>query len=150
MSRRGNCWDNAPMERWFRSFKYEWMQEGDYITLGQAMDDDFNTPNALSVLFEMAREINKLKTEDTEKANGLAARLRELAGILGLLQQDPEKFLQAGSDDNEVAKIEALIKQRNETRAAKDWAAADAARNELTAMGIVLEDGPNGTTWRKQ
>jgi len=116
----------------------------------EAMDDDFNTPNALSVLFEMAREINKLKTEDTEKANGLAARLRELAGILGLLQQDPEKFLQAGSDDDEVAKIEALIKQRNEARAAKDWAAADAARNELTAMGIVLEDGPNGTTWRKQ
>ena len=150
MSRLGNCWDNAPMERWFRNFKYEWMQEGDYITLGQAMDDDFNTPNALSVLFEMAREINKLKTEDTEKANGLAARLRELAGILGLLQQDPEKFLQAGSDDDEVAKIEALIKQRNEARAAKDWAAADAARNELTAMGIVLEDGPNGTTWRKQ
>ena len=116
----------------------------------EAMDDDFNTPNALSVLFEMAREINKLKTEDTEKANGLAARLRELAGILGLLQQDPEKFLQAGSDDDEVAKIEALIKQRNEARAAKDWAAADLARNELTAMGIVLEDGPNGTTWRKQ
>ena len=53
-------------------------------------------------------------------------------------------------DDDEVAKIEALIKQRNEARAAKDWAAADAARNELTAMGIVLEDGPNGTTWRKQ
>ena len=116
----------------------------------EAMDDDFNTPNALSVLFEMAREINKLKTEDAEKANGLAARLRELAGILGLLQQDPEKFLQAGSDDDEVAKIEALIKQRNEARAAKDWPAADAARNELTAMGIVLEDGPNGTTWRKQ
>ncbi len=116
----------------------------------EAMDDDFNTPNALSVLFEMAREINKLKTEDAEKANGLAARLRELAGILGLLQQDPEKFLQAGSDDNEVAKIEALIKQRNEARAAKDWAAADAARNELTAMGIVLEDSANGTTWRKQ
>ena len=150
MSRQGNCWDNAPMERWFRSFKYEWMQESDYITLGQAMDDDFNTPNALSVLFEMAREINKLKTEDVEKANGLAARLRELAGILGLLQQDPEKFLQAGSDDDEVAKIEALIKQRNEARAAKDWAAADAARNELSAMGIVLEDGANGTTWRKQ
>ena len=116
----------------------------------EAMDDDFNTPNALSVLFEMAREINKLKTEDAEKANGLAARLRELAGILGLLQQDPEKFLQAGSDDDEVAKIEALIKQRNEARAAKDWTAADAARNELTAMGIVLEDGANGTTWRKQ
>ena len=119
-------------------------------TFREAMDDDFNTPNALSVLFEMAREINKLKTEDVEKANGLAARLRELGAILGLLQQEPEKFLQAGSDDDEVAKIEALIKQRNEARAAKDWAAADAARNELTAMGIVLEDGVNGTTWRKQ
>ena len=67
-----------------------------------------------------------------------------------MLQQDPEKFLQAGSDDDEVAKIEALIKQRNEARATKNWATADAARNELTAMGIVLEDGPNGTTWRKQ
>ena len=119
-------------------------------TFRDAMDDDFNTPNALSVLFEMAREINKLKTEDVEKANGLAARLRELGAILGLLQQEPEKFLQAGSNDDEVAKIEALIKQRNEARAAKDWAAADAARNDLTAMGIVLEDGPNGTTWRKQ
>ena len=80
----------------------------------EAMDDDFNTPNALSVLFEMAREINKLKTEDAEKANGLAARLRELAGILGLLQQDPEKFLQAGSDDDEVAKLKRL--SNNETK----------------------------------
>ena len=119
-------------------------------TFREAMDDDFNTPNALSVLFEMARELNKLKTEHMDKANGLAARLRELAGILGLLQLDPEQFLQAGSDDDEVAKIEGLIKQRNEARAAKDWPAADAARNALTQMGIVLEDGPNGTTWRKQ
>lgn len=116
----------------------------------EAMDDDFNTPNALSVLFEIARELNKLKTEDMTKANGLAARLRELAGLLGLLQQDPEQFLQAGSDDAEVAKIEALIQQRNQARAEKNWAAADAARDELTAMGIVLEDSANGTTWRKQ
>lgn len=116
----------------------------------EAMDDDFNTPNAISVLFEMAREINKLKGEDKTKANQLAARLRELGDILGLLQQDPESFLQAGADDAEVAKIEALIKQRNEARAAKNWAAADEARNQLNAMGIVLEDGANGTTWRKQ
>ncbi|MFZ7141764.1 cysteine--tRNA ligase [Avibacterium avium] len=116
----------------------------------EAMDDDFNTPNAISVLFEMAREINKLKGEDKTKANQLAARLRELGDILGLLQQDPESFLQAGADDDEVAKIEALIKQRNEARSAKNWAAADEARNQLNAMGIVLEDGPNGTTWRKQ
>ncbi|MFQ1014952.1 cysteine--tRNA ligase [Avibacterium paragallinarum] len=116
----------------------------------EAMDDDFNTPNAISVLFEMAREINKLKTEDKTKADHLAARLRELGNILGLLQQSPEAFLQAGADDSEVAKIEALIKQRNEARAAKNWAAADEARNQLNAMGIVLEDGANGTTWRKQ
>ncbi|WP_410678952.1 cysteine--tRNA ligase [Avibacterium paragallinarum] len=116
----------------------------------EAMDDDFNTPNAISVLFEMAREINKLKAEDKTKADHLAARLRELGNILGLLQQSPEAFLQAGADDSEVAKIEALIKQRNESRAAKNWAAADEARNQLNAMGIVLEDGANGTTWRKQ
>ena len=78
MSRRGNCWDNAPMERWFRSFKYEWMQEGDYITLRQAMDDDFNTPNALSVLFEMAREINKLK----RSSNNATKRVLLKIGLL--------------------------------------------------------------------
>ena len=78
MSRRGNCWDNAPMERWFCSFKYEWMQEGDYITLGQAMDDDFNTPNALSVLFEMAREINKLK----RSSNNATKRVLLKIGLL--------------------------------------------------------------------
>lgn len=113
------------------------------------MNDDFNTPNAISVLFEMAREINRLKNEDKLLADGLAARLRELAGILGLLEQDPEDFLQAGSDDAEIAKIEELIKQRNDARQAKDWARADAARNELTAMGVILEDGSNGTMWRK-
>ena len=116
----------------------------------EAMDDDFNTPNALSVLFEMARELNKLKTEDATKANGLAARLCQLGNILGFLESDPETFLQAGSNDVEIIQIEALIKQRNEARTAKDWATADAARNALSAMGIVLEDGPNGTTWRKQ
>ncbi|QLB12451.1 cysteinyl-tRNA synthetase [Bisgaardia hudsonensis] len=116
----------------------------------EAMNDDFNTPNAVSVLFEMAREINKLKTENKAEANHLAARMRELAKILGFLEQDPEEFLKAGSNDDEVAKIEALIKQRNDARAEKNWAAADAARDELTAMGIILEDGANGTTWRKK
>ena len=114
-----------------------------------AMDDDFNTPGALAVLFELAREINKLKTEDKSKANVLASRLKQLAGVLGLLEQDPEAFLQGNAADDEVSKIEALIKQRNDARAAKDWAAADAARDALKAMGVVLEDGAGGTTWRK-
>ncbi|MFC0322795.1 cysteine--tRNA ligase [Gallibacterium melopsittaci] len=114
-----------------------------------AMDDDFNTPGALSVLFDMARELNKLKAENDPQANAFAARMRELAGVLGLLYQDPETFLQAGLDDDETAIIEALIQQRNQARANKDWATADAARNKLNEMGVVIEDGANGTTWRK-
>ncbi|OBW94996.1 cysteine--tRNA ligase [Gallibacterium salpingitidis] len=114
-----------------------------------AMDDDFNTPGALSVLFDMARELNKLKAEDNPIANGFAARMRELASVLGLLYQDPETFLQAGLDDDETQVIEALIQQRNQARANKDWAAADAARDKLKEMGVVIEDGANGTTWRK-
>ncbi|MCK3654329.1 cysteine--tRNA ligase [Pasteurellaceae bacterium Macca] len=121
-----------------------------YVTAFEtAMNDDFNTPAALAVLFELAREINKLKAENAPEANGLAVRLKQLASILGLLEQEAETFLKGNADSDEVAEIEALIKQRNEARANKDWAAADDARNKLTAMGIVLEDGANGTTWRK-
>ena len=114
-----------------------------------AMDDDFNTPGALAVLFEIAREVNKLKIEDTETANGLAVRLKELASVLGLLERDPETFLKGDANDDEAAEIEALIKQRNEAKAAKNWAVADEVRDKLKAMNIVLEDTPNGTTWRK-
>ena len=117
-----------------------------------AMDDDFNTPEAYSVLFDMAREVNRLKGEDMAAANGMAAHLRKLSSVLGLLEQDPEAFLQSGAqaDDSEVAEIEALIQQRLDARKAKDWAAADAARDRLNEMGIVLEDGPQGTTWRRK
>ncbi|TDB51369.1 cysteine--tRNA ligase [Photorhabdus luminescens] len=118
----------------------------------EAMNDDFNTPEAYSVLFDMVREINRLKSEDIDAANGLAAELRKLAGILGLLQQEPEQFLHRGvqADDEEIAKIEALIKQRNDARKNKDWALADSARNQLNEMGIELEDGPQGTSWRRK
>ncbi|WP_174849868.1 cysteine--tRNA ligase [Yersinia artesiana] len=117
-----------------------------------AMDDDFNTPEAYSVLFDIAREVNRLKAEDMTAANALAAELRKLAHVLGLLEQDPELFLQSGAqtDDDEVAKIEALIKQRNDARSSKDWALADSARDQLNELGIVLEDGPQGTTWRRK
>ncbi|EOU9602930.1 cysteine--tRNA ligase [Cronobacter dublinensis] len=118
----------------------------------EAMNDDFNTPEAYSVLFDMAREVNRLKTEDSHAANQLAAHLRKLAAVLGLLEQAPEQFLQSGAkaNDDEVAEIEALIVKRLEARKAKDWAAADAARDRLNEMGIVLEDGPQGTTWRRK
>ncbi|WP_305829218.1 cysteine--tRNA ligase [Photobacterium leiognathi] len=117
----------------------------------EAMDDDFNTPEAYSVLFDMAREINRLKADDVEAASVLGARMRELADVLGLLSQEPETFLQGGAgEDDDVAEIEALIQQRLDARAAKDWAAADEARDKLMAMGIILEDGAQGTTWRRK
>ncbi|PSV17863.1 cysteine--tRNA ligase [Photobacterium kishitanii] len=116
----------------------------------EAMDDDFNTPEAYSALFDMAREINRLKTDDVVAASVLGARMRELADILGLLSQEPEVFLQGGAGEDDVAEIEALIQQRLDARAAKDWAAADDARDKLLAMGIVLEDGAQGTTWRRK
>ena len=125
---------------------------GDYKQrFNDAMSDDFNTPEAYSVLFDMAREINRLKAEDMDKANALGALMRELADVIGILHQDPEHFLQGDAgDSDEAAEIEALIKLRNDSRAAKDWANADVARDKLNEMGIVLEDGPEGTTWRRK
>ncbi|RAN85958.1 cysteine--tRNA ligase, partial [Bacillus sp. SRB_28] len=103
----------------------------------EAMDDDFNTPEAYSVLFDMAREVNRLKTEDAQAASALAAHMRKLSGVLGLLEQEPDAFLQSGAqaDDGEVAEIESLIQQRLDARKARDWAAADAARDRLNEMG---------------
>lgn len=118
----------------------------------QAMNDDLNVPEAYSVLFDLARDLNKHKSHGeagAEEAGKLAAVLKGIGGILGFLQRDPEAFMQSGGDDD-VAEIEALIKARNDARVAKDWGAADAARDKLTAMGIVLEDGAGGTTWRRQ
>lgn len=113
------------------------------------MDDDFNTPEAYSVLFDMAREVNRLKAEDMAAANAMASHLRKLSAVLGLLEQEPEAFLQSGAqaDDSEVAEIEALIQQRLDARKAKDWAAADAARDRLNEMGScwkMARKGPLG------
>lgn len=122
----------------------------DYVArFKAAMDDDFNTPEALPVLFELAREVNRFKITEPAKAAELAAVLQTLAGVLGILQGDAEAFLKSGASDDEVGQIEALIAKRNAARAAKDWAAADAARAELTALGIVLEDKNGVTSWRK-
>ncbi|WP_341501523.1 cysteine--tRNA ligase [Gallaecimonas sp. GXIMD4217] len=115
-----------------------------------AMDDDFNIPEAMTVIFELARELNKAKQEDGERAGQLAALLKTLGAVLGILERDPAEFLKGGESEQEVQLIEGLIAKRNQARAAKDWAAADAARDELTAMGIELEDGPSGTSWRKK
>ena len=117
-----------------------------------AMNDDFNTPEAYSVLFDLARDLNRAKQDSETDAVALAACLRRLGGVLGILQQQPEQFLQSGAavGADDVAEIELLIKTRNDARASKNWALADEARNKLTEMGIVLEDGAQGTTWRRK
>mgnify|MGYP006164099011 CR=1 FL=1 len=124
--------------------------QSDYIArFKAAMDDDFNTPEALPVLFELAREVNRFKETESAKAAELAGILKLLAGVLGMLQGDAEQFLQSGASDDDVAEIEALIAKRNTARANKDWAAADAARDALTAKGIIVEDKNGVTSWRK-
>ena len=115
-----------------------------------AMNDDFNTPEACSVLFEMAREINRIKETDVKTAAGLAAQLKELARLLGILQLNPDEFLQGTTtnSDIDVAKIEALINARLEARTNKNWAESDRIRDELKDMDIIIEDNKGGTTWR--
>ena len=117
-----------------------------------AMDDDFNTAEAIAVLFEMAREVNKLRAE-RPAAGMLAGRLQALGGVLGLLQAEPEAFLQGGAetaaDGLDAAAIESLIQQRLDARKNRDWAEADRIRDALKAQDIVLEDGAGGTTWRR-
>ncbi|SDJ84205.1 cysteinyl-tRNA synthetase [Pseudomonas indica] len=114
-----------------------------------AMDDDFNTPEACAVLFEMVREVNRLREADPQAAAALATRLKALAGLLGVLQLEPDAFLRAGAEGKvDAAEVERLIQARLDARAAKDWAESDRIRDQLTAMGVVLEDGKGGTTWR--
>jgi len=144
--------------------------DGDYKTrFEQAMDDDFNTPVALSVLFDSARELNKTKEADPEKAGALASTLKYLGGLLGILQDDPDVFLKGFSlvaesghfklSNEEAAftineaktTIEDQIQQRLDAKKAKDWALADKIRNELKEQGVILEDAPDGTTsWRRE
>ncbi|MGD8644844.1 MAG: cysteine--tRNA ligase [Chromatiales bacterium] len=117
----------------------------------EAMDDDFNTPIALSVLFDLARELNKAREEGgSEQGAALGALLRKLAGHLGLLSDDPERYLKGESADGlSDQEIEALIQARANARKAKNFAEADRIRDELQSKGVILEDGAGGTTWRR-
>jgi len=131
--------------------------EDDYSKrFAEVMDDDFNTPGALAVLAELRKDISRrVDAGEQDQANRLAALLRELGSVLGILQQDAEGWLkrarpgagaEGGLDD---ARIEQLIAQRKAAREARDWAGADRIRDQLKAAGVVLEDGAGGTGWRR-
>jgi len=116
-----------------------------------AMQDDFNTAEALAVLFELAREVNKQRDSDPGKARYAARVLRSLAGLLGLLERAPEDYMRGGvAGGLQDTEIEALIQQRTAARQNKDWAESDRIRDELKALGIILEDGAGGTSWRRE
>jgi len=114
----------------------------------EALSDDLNTPLALSHLHELAAALNK---DGEEKSTDNKSRLLTAGRLLGLLQQDPEDWFkgsttEGGLDDDA---IDALIEERNAARNDKDFATSDRIRDELAAQGILLEDGPNGTTWKR-
>ncbi len=114
-----------------------------------AMHDDFNTPEAIAVLFELATDINKTGSQQN------AALLKALGGLLGLLQQNPQDYLQnttSTADDGQLSsdQIEEMIQQRLNARKAGQYSDADAIRQRLLEAGVILEDGSQGTTWRRQ
>jgi cysteinyl-tRNA synthetase len=113
-----------------------------------AMDDDFNSPEAISVLYELARDINRFKQTEDDDALSLAALLVKLGTILGVLQQHPQEFLREGSQDVDAEYIDGLIEQRNTARAEKNWAVADKIRDELTALNVIVEDKDGKSSWR--
>ena len=122
-----------------------------YKAFVEAMNDDFNTRVALAGMFDLVRDLNNAKN-NPELANNLAGQLKALGLILGVLQENPEVFLQAGSSDQiAAADVERLVAERIQAKADKQYARADEIRKELLAAGVVLEDSRDGTTqWRRE
>jgi cysteinyl-tRNA synthetase len=111
-----------------------------------ALEDDLNTPKAMAEMFSLARELNR--SSDTLHKQKLAASIRVAGDLLGLLQNDPEEWF-AGQGSMLAEEIESLIQERNEARAARDFAMADQIRDRLASAGISIEDGADGTRWRR-
>lgn len=150
---------HSALERFYQALKavpelaQEMTLQNDYEQrFVEAMDDDFNTPRALAVLFEIASELNKAARNNDPVAPQLAAQLKQLAGMIGLLQQEPDQFLQgeAGEGDLSAEEIEAFIEQRAQARKDKDFAESDRIRDLLAEKGVVLKDSRDGTSWYRE
>lgn len=127
--------------------------DGPYLDrFNAAMDDDFNTREAISVLFEMAREVNRLKRDTNPQASVLASQMRSLGNILGLLELDPQLHLkgEAGEGDLADADIDVLVTKRNQAKIDRDFALSDQIRDQLKGAGIVVEDSKEGTRWKRE
>ena len=124
--------------------------EVDYETrFNAALNDDFNTPMALSILFEIAKQINIERTTNPKKASALSSQLIKLGNYIGILNHNADEYLKQGSDLSE-SEISKKINQREAARNSKDFAMSDQIRDELLELGIILEDSANGTTWRRK
>jgi cysteinyl-tRNA synthetase len=124
----------------------------DYMTrFDAAMCDDFNTADALAVLFDLTRELNRAKSEGANEVAALASQLKYLAGLIGLLEAEPSEYLKSSVQEGALSDdaIEAKIAQRAQAKKDRDWATADRIRDELADAGITLEDGAEGTRWRR-
>ncbi len=115
-------------------------------TVVEALCDDLNTPRAIAAVAGLVTEANKAGADTGKRA--AKAALLGAGALLGLLQQDPVAWLRGGHDDADTARIDALVEARVAARKAKDWAKADQLRNQLTDLNVVVEDGPQGSTWR--
>ena len=114
-----------------------------------ALNDDFNTPIAISILFEIAKQINVERLNDLKKANALSQLLKKLANFLGILEYDADEYLKQGSELSENEILDKISK-REQARLSKDFAMSDQVRDELLEFGIILEDTADGTTWRRR
>ncbi len=117
----------------------------------RAMSDDFNTPEALAVLFDLVRKLNSAKQENSDAVSLLASLLKKLGSVLGVLQLDPESFFKGEAKEGGLAdaEVERLIAERAQARTDKNWAESDRIRDLLAEQGVVLDDSKAGTTWRR-
>ncbi len=146
------------LERFYLTLRGLPVEEGlldtDYEKRFQsAMDDDFNTPVALAALFDLCHDINRMRDTDAKQAAALAGVLRRLGHVLGILQSDADDFLKQGiaiDEPIDLAKVEGLIREREIARTEKSWEKADALRDALLDLGILVDDTAVGTVWRRR